>query len=301
MKTTPTTRALMLMTASATFFGLMAFSAKLASARLSGPQVAMIRFAIGLLPPLLVPRYRRAATHFQRLDLLFLRGFFGGIAVLFYFIAIAHINVGVATLLNYTAPIFSGAFSMLFIGEKISPKVLLPMPVALFGVFLVVHAHARPGDLLGMGKWELFELLSAVSSGAAVTAMRRARRGENSWSVYTSFCLLGLFTCAPFGIATWRTPTPSEWIALAATSLFAIGAQLLLTFSLRWVDAMTVGVISQLAVPIAMILGAALLDEKIPAKATLGSLLTMAGVVGVVYVTSLSKPALPAIEIVQES
>src|SRR5438477_6756672 len=143
MKTTPTTRALMLMTASATFFGLMAFSAKLASARLSGPQVAMIRFAIGLLPPLLVPRYRRAATHFQRLDLLFLRGFFGGIAALSYFIAIAHINVGVATLLNYTAPIFSGAFSMLFIGEKISPKVLLPMPLALFGVFLVVHAHAR--------------------------------------------------------------------------------------------------------------------------------------------------------------
>jgi drug/metabolite transporter (DMT)-like permease len=301
MKTTPTTRALMLMTASATFFGLMAFSAKLASARLSGPQVAMIRFAIGLLPPLLIPRYRRAAMHFQRLDLLFLRGFFGGLAVLFYFIAIAHINVGVATLLNYTAPIFSGAFSMLFIGEKISPKVLLPMPIALFGVFLVVHAHARPGDLLGMGKWELFGLLSAVASGAAVTAMRRARRGENSWSVYTSFCFLGLLTCAPFGIATWRTPTPSEWIALVATSLFAIGAQLLLTFSLRWVDAMTVGVISQLAVPIAMILGSALLDEKIPALATLGSLLTMAGVVGVVYVTSLSKPALPANEIAQES
>ena len=301
LKTSPTHRALLLMTASATFFGLMAFSAKLASARLSGPQVAMIRFAVGILPVLLVPRYRRAAMHFERLDLLFLRGFFGGLAVLCYFIAIAHISVGVATLLNYTAPIFSGTFSMLFIGEKISPKVLIPMPVALAGVFLVVHAHARPGDILGFGKWELVGLLSAICSGAAVTAMRRARRGENSWSVYASFCLLGLFTCAPFGIATWRNPTASEWTPLALTSLFAIGAQLLLTFSLRWVDAMTVGVISQIAVPISMILGATLLNDTIPPMAILGSVLTIGGVLGVVYVTSLDKPAVAAVEVAPES
>jgi drug/metabolite transporter (DMT)-like permease len=283
------------MTASATFFGLMAFSAKLASARLSGPQVAMIRFAVGLIPALAIPRYRRAAMHFERLDLLFLRGFFGGVAVLCYFLAIAHINVGVATLLNYTAPIFSGLFSMLFIGERHSARVLIPMPIAFLGIILVVRAQPS------FGKWELFGLLSAVSSGAAVTAMRRARRGENSWSVYTSFCLLGLFTCAPFGIATWRNPDPSEWMPLALTSLFAIGAQLLLTFSLRWVDAMTVGVISQIAVPISMVLGATLLHETITPMAIFGALLTIAGVVGVVYVTSLSKPTVAADEVAPES
>src|SRR5512142_856715 len=103
------------MAASATLFGFMAFAAKLASSRLSGPQVAMIRFAFHLIPVLLVTRYRRAATDFRRWDLLLLRGFFGGIAVLLYFIAIAHINVGIATLLNYCSPIFSGIFSMIFL------------------------------------------------------------------------------------------------------------------------------------------------------------------------------------------
>ena len=109
-----THRALMVMTASATMFGAMAFAAKGASARLSGPEIAMLRMGTGLLPCLLVPRYRRAALHFNRIDLLLLRGFFGGLAVLLYFIAIQHINVGVATLLNYTAPIWSGTFSMFF-------------------------------------------------------------------------------------------------------------------------------------------------------------------------------------------
>ncbi|MCU1347588.1 MAG: hypothetical protein JWO56_618 [Acidobacteria bacterium] len=295
-----TYRALLLMLGSAFFFGLMAFTAKLASARLSGPQVAMIRFASGLLPCLLVPRWRRSALHFHRLDLLFYRGFFGGLAVLFYFIAIEHTTVGVATLLNYTAPIFSGVYSMLFIGEKFSAKVLFPLPVALAGIFLVVHAHAAPGDLLGFGKWELVGIASAVCSGAAVTAMRAARRGENSWSVYASFCLLGLVLTAPFGIAQWKQPHGDEWISLAAMSLFAIAAQLLMTFSLRWIDAMTVGVISQLAVLVSILLGAAFLNDRITTMAAIGSALTIGGVVGVMYVTSMKKPEESGFEAVAE-
>ena len=261
----------------------------------------MVRFGVGLLPVLLVPAYRRKAVKFQRLDLLLYRGFFGGLAVLLYFIAIEHTSVGLATLLNYTAPVWSGIFSMLFINERVSPRVLLALPVAFTGVFLVVHANARPGDVFGFGPWELAGALSAVASGAAVTAMRAARRGENSWAIYGSFCLLGLITTMPLGVATWRTPSGLEWFHLASTSLLAIGAQLLLTFSLRWVDAMTVGVISQLAVLVSMALGALVLGEVITAMEAVGSVLTIGGVVGVVYITSLTKPKAAAEEVVPES
>jgi drug/metabolite transporter (DMT)-like permease len=290
------------MVGSALFFGAMAFSAKLASARISGPEVAFIRFAVGLTPALFIPRFRRSAFTFQRLDLLFYRGFFGGVAVLCYFIAIEKITVGVATLLNYTSPVFSGIFSMIFLNERVSPKVLIPMPVALFGVFLVVHAHAHPGDILGFGVWELVGLASAFSSGFAVTAMRAARKGENSWAVYTSFCLLGTIVTAPMALLSWKTPNFSEWVSLGLTSIFAIAAQLLLTFSLRWVDAMTVGVISQLAVLVSMALGATFLSEHITGMAALGSLLTIGGVCGVVYVTSLAKRTVAtAVEVAPEA
>lgn len=297
---TPTHRAILFMVASAVLFGAMAFFAKVASARLSGPQVALFRFAIGLFP-LLVPRYRRAAFDFHRVDLLFYRGFFGGIAVLLYYIAIAHINVGVATLLNYTAPIFSGLFSMLFIGEKVSLKVLFPMPVALLGILLVVRARSLPGDFLGFGRWELIGLASGIASGAAVTVIRAARRTDNSWSIYMSFCVLGLVTCAPMAMTSWRTPDRAGAVALAVTSLLAIGAQLLMTFSLRWVDAMTVGVISQLAVVVSMLLSATLLHDSIPVVAMIGGALTIGGVIGVVYVTSVHKQAASADEIAPES
>lgn len=277
------------MVASAVMFGGMAFAAKLASARLSGSEVAMIRFATGLLPALLVPRFRRSAFTFQRVDLLFYRGFFGGSAVLCYFIAIEKISVGLATLLNYTYPLFSGIFSMIFLRERISPRVIIPMPIALAGVYLVVRANARPEDVFGIGIWEVLGLCSAILSGAAVTSMRAARATENSWAIYSSFCLLGVLLTMPLAVMTWKTPLANEWFWLAVMSAFSIGAQLLLTFSLRWVDAMTVGVISQLAVLVSMALGASFLGETINATAAIGAALTMGGVVGVVYITSLAR------------
>jgi len=275
------------MFASAMMFGAMAFAAKIAAARLSGPEVAMIRMMAGLAPFLAMPRARRAAMKFDRIDLLLYRGFFGALAVMLYFIAIQHISVGVATLLNYTSPIWSGLLSMLFIGERFSAKVLLPMPVALAGIILVVQSHGRPGELLGFGRWELIGVVSAMCSGAAVTAIRAARRSESSWAVYASFCLFGVFVNAPLALREWKTPRGDEWISLAAMSIFAMGAQLLMTFSLRWLDAMTVGVMSQLAVIVSMILGAFFLHDVINVTGALGSILTIGGVVGVTYVTSM--------------
>jgi drug/metabolite transporter (DMT)-like permease len=295
----PTQRALIFTAFSATCFGVMAFAAKLASAQLTGPQVACVRFAVGLLPCLMIPAYRHLAFQFRRIDLLLIRGFFGGMTVLLYFAAIAHIDVGVATLLNYTAPLFSGVFSVLFIGERISAKVFLPLPIALAGVFLVVRAHAHPGDVLGFGRWELCALAGATCSGLAVTTIRAARRSENSWSVYMSFNILGLLVCLPFSFP-WHMPHRSTITALAATALFAIGGQLLMTFSLRWVDAMTVGIISQLAVIVSMALGATLLREAIPPMAAIGAMLTIGGVLGVVYVTTLKKPVVGVGEVAPE-
>ena len=281
---------------SATSFGIMAFCAKIASRNLSGPEVAFMRMAAGILPVVFVPHYRRAALHFHRIDLILYRGFFGGLAVMLYFIAIQHTTAGLGTLLNYTSPIWSGIFSLLFISEKISPRVLIPLPIAFTGIYLVVHASAA-----GMSVWLLLGLLSAVASGAAVTAMRAARREENSWSVYASFCFLGMLVNLPLTIKEWRTPVGSDWIALGACAVFAMAAQLLMTFSLRWVDAMTVGVISQLAVIVSMALGALFLHETITGLGAAGSVLTIAGVLGVTFITTIGKHQVAAGEIVPEA
>lgn len=276
---------------SSTLFGIMAFLAKLSSARIPGAQVAMVRFALCLIPMLLVPSWRRATVTFQRFDLLFYRGFFGGVAVLFYFIAIERIPVGLATLLNYTAPIFSGFFAWAFIGEPVRLRVLVPLFITFSGVVVVVRAHSTAGEVFGFGPWEALGLLSAVLSGAAVTAIRVARRTEGSWSIFASFSLFGLLATAPLGILQWRTPSAGEWILLTGVAVTSFGAQLLMTSAMKWVEAVTAGILAQLAVVISMVLGAVWLNERFTAQLLLGSALTIAGVIFLVVVSSRPAPS----------
>ncbi len=271
---------------SAVCFALMAVAAKLASQTLSGGEVAFIRFAIMLLPLVVVPGLARRALTYDRLDLLVYRGVFGGVAVLLYFLAIAHIPVGTATLLNYSSPIFSVLFAALFLGEGVRRWVLLPAAVAFLGVALVTGGFADGGLLAHFGRWEAAGLASAVLSGAAVAAIRAARRTESSWAIYGSFTLFGLLATAPLGIHDWRTPDGREWLLLGAVGAASIAAQLLMTYAYRWVTNVQSGAMAQLTVLIAFALGALLLDEPFGWNQALGSLLTLAGIIGVVRVQS---------------
>jgi len=110
--------------AAAVTFGVMAYAAKHATAVVDGAQVAFVRFGIGT-GIVLAARGRR--LHVVRRDLLFLRGVFGGIAVLLFFLAIGHLPVGTATLYNYTAPVFSTTFAAIFLHEALPAANVLAL------------------------------------------------------------------------------------------------------------------------------------------------------------------------------
>jgi drug/metabolite transporter (DMT)-like permease len=275
---------LLIITASAVFFAVMAFAAKLAAVRLSGSEIAFMRFAVMLVPLLAVPRLARHALDFQRLDLLVYRGVFGGTAVLLYFLALAHIPVGLATLLNYTSPVFSVAFAALFLGESVDRRLLAPLAAALSGMALAAGGGSSVGgSLLRFSRWEAVGIASAVLSGAALAAIRAARRTEGSWSIYGSFSLCGLLATAPFALPGFQRPTAREWGLLAAVGVCSVIAQLLMTYAYRWVTNLQAGVISQLTVVLSILLGAVFLGDRLTAVQTVGSLLTLGGVLGVVW------------------
>ncbi len=264
----------------------MAFLAKLAAARIDGAQVALVRFAVSLVPIFFSPTFRRAAFTFHRPSILIIRGVFGGTAVLLYFLAIEQIPVGVATLLNQTSPIFGGLFAAAFIGERIRGRVAIPLAIAMAGVFLVVRSHAAPTELFGFGRWELAALASAICSGAALTAIRIARRTEGSWSIFASLSLFGLLCTAPFAIRAWTVPTPTEWGLMIGAGLVSIFAQILMTHAYRWVETMVAGAVSQIGVVVSMALGAIFLAEQVTLLTIAGTALTIGGVTLVVRSTT---------------
>lgn len=279
-----THRALLLLAAAAVGFGTMSFAAKQAAeAGVPGAAIAFWRFVVMALP-LVVPAVARSTFRFQRLDLLLYRGLFGGLAVLLYFVAIEHIPVGTATLLNHLSPIFAAAFAAWFLGERVSPRLAGPFALALLGVILLSRARAETGEWLRFGLWELAALASALLAGAAVTAIRAARRTEGSWAIYGSFTLFGLLATLPFALPGLTWPNSEQWWLLVVVGVLSIGAQLLMTYAYRWATNLQAGAVGQIAVLTAAGLGVAFLGEPLGWLKALGMACALAGVVGVVAV-----------------
>jgi drug/metabolite transporter (DMT)-like permease len=261
---------------SSLIFGLMAFAAKRATARLPGPEVAFVRFVIGLgaVGVAALTGVRLRPVNWWG---LFLRGLFGGLAVLLYFIAISKLPVGTATLLNYTAPVFTAVFAALFLGERVSLTTGAALLLTFAGVVLVLRGHAAPG-YIGLGRWEACGMASALLSGAAVTTIRAVRKTDGSWEIFAAFCLVGVLATAPMALRGWVTPTPVDWLLLGAVGATSVLAQVLFIYSLRYVTAATSGVISQLTPVSALLLGVAILGEPLSLVSLLGSGVTLAGV-----------------------
>src|SRR5438105_7506683 len=107
-------------------FGVMALLAKQATARLPGSEVAFMRFLVGAIS---VAAAGATVVRLRPVSLrsLVLRGLFGGLAVLLFFISIEHLPVGTATLLTYTAPVWTTIDAGIFLGEKVTRGTLLAL------------------------------------------------------------------------------------------------------------------------------------------------------------------------------
>ena len=277
--------ALVLLLTAGVLFGVMAWMAKLATVRLPGSQVAFMRFVVGVVGVAIagVTVVRLRPVNHRG---LVLRGVFGGLAVLLFFTALAHLPVGTATLLTYTAPVFTAIDSAIFLGERVSRATVAALVLTLGGVVLVVQGGAQPVSasgsggawLGGFGVWELCGLGSAMLSGAAVTAIRAARKTDGPWEIFGAFCLFGVLATAPFAVHGWVAPRPAEWALLLGVGLVSLVAQVLFTQALREIRAATSGAISQVTPITALALGALVQHDAVGALALGGAALTISGV-----------------------
>ncbi len=251
--------------------------------RLPGPEVAFVRFCFGLLACAF------AATRIElraknKLGLL-MRGAFGGGAVLLYFLAIEHLQVGVATLLNYTAPVFTALYAMTFLGELVTLATFGALGLTTIGVGLVLKGTAPPGAV-GFGVWQWVGIGSALLSGAAVATIREVRKTDGSWEIFAAFCVGGAAMTAIPTATGWVGPTAFEWGALLVIGALSVVAQLLLTYALRFVTAAGAGIIIQLTPVAALALGWILFEERMAGWAVVGASLTLVGVSWGAYLAS---------------
>src|SRR4051794_9680458 len=166
----------------------MAVSARSIAGRVPGAQIALVRFAVGILAVAGARALGHADLRPRRWGWLVARGLFGGLAVVSYFGCIQHVGVGVATLLNYTAPVWSLLFSWALLGERPRRNAVAALVLTLAGVVLVA---GRSGSLAA-GFWQ-----GAGGSRPSARASRSPPSGRSAVRAWAACPARARGPCSP--------------------------------------------------------------------------------------------------------
>ena len=261
----------------------MALFAKAAAHTIPSSEVSFVRAAFGLVACGLVALRRPFVAH-NKLG-LFWRGLTGALAVSCYFLGIEHLPVGIATMLNYTSPVFTALWSGLFFAQRLGSLTVFALFLTTSGIGFVLHGQAPPGSL-GLGIYELAGLCGAMLSGVSMALIAEVRRTDGSWEIFAAFSLGCFLVSAPLALAHPVMPSFRTALFLIGMGSCSVAAQLLMTYTMRFVPATLAGVVSQLTPVTSLVVGWVLFEERFGTMTAFGIALTLCGAILGAYLAS---------------
>lgn len=209
-----------------------------------------------------------------------------GIDLIAYHAGIGIIGAGLGTLLPNLQVVVVGILALVVFDERPHPGFWFALPVVLAGVWLVgatgVALDVDGSVLLGV----VFGVVSAVFYGGFIAVLRLARLRRPGADVYQTVASATLGAAVGTGIAAaWQgvAAPAGTWPADGWLVVLALGSQvagwLLLTAGIHRLPVALTSVALLLQPVLAMVWGAALLDEPIGLPQVGGAAVLLAGVV----------------------
>jgi drug/metabolite transporter (DMT)-like permease len=164
-----------------------------AGAYIGMSQLVFFRFVIGLILIVAAARSMRIKLVFNDKKLLFLRGLTGGIAVCIAVLSVIHLGLTKGMILCSSYPVFTCIFGAIFLKEHLRAINYAALFIAMVGVYLVAYEKGQGLTLLVLGKYELLALCGAISSGIAITLVRKLHDTDSSLVIYFAQCAVGLW------------------------------------------------------------------------------------------------------------
>lgn len=190
-----------------------------------------------------------------------------------YSIKIAGPSICVLGMATYGVQlIFYGAY---FLGHKITKKNLVCLVLILFGVILVIPSwdfHDR--TTLGLG----LALLSASFYSTIPILLQKSHEFSQESRIFFQFSIAFLCYLALFPLTDWTSLMSVDWIALIFLAVMGtFVAHTLWSKIVSQLPTTTTGIIYYLITPLAMILAALILGEKLTLIQQIGGGVILAG------------------------
>jgi drug/metabolite transporter (DMT)-like permease len=236
--------------------------------------LSVLRFLVGILVCLIVFRISPRLHAPSNYRLLITRGITGGLVVVLYFDALAHIRAGEAGIIYNLFPVFATVMALFVFRERPTVHLLLAVLLASLGVVLVLGQGSMA---IGLGRGELAALAAAFFAATSAVAMRAMRPTTNSATIFFYFSLVGLPVVAPFALSRWPLGL-TPWALAMLMSVAALGGQWLMAEAYGSLSISEASVWLQLLPIVTYLMAVPVLGEAISGSGLAGVLLTVAGV-----------------------
>jgi drug/metabolite transporter (DMT)-like permease len=262
------TRGVLLMILAILLFTAMDATAKGLISRYPAPQVIWTRFAGQLLLVLMFlgPRLGSVLrTRFPVLHVWRSASQFGATA--FFFLSLPHVGLAEATAIADINPVLITLGAALFLGERLGPRRLLGVGIALIGALIVI----RPGGGV-FTWWSILPLCCAVSYAASALLTRKIGTRESVWA---SMVYAALFGTLVAGIAlpfVWQPIALADIWRFVLVGCLGTGAQLCIIKSFSITEASVVAPFAYLGIVFAAGWGILLFDQWPDGWTILGAL-----------------------------
>lgn len=219
-------------------------------------------------------RKARASFFGRHRKLLFLRGFFGTLALVLFFLTLQKIPLATAMTVQYLSPIFTAVIAIFFLKESIAPRQWIFYAIAFAGVIFIGEIDGRVSFFyISLG------VISAFGSGAAYNIVRRLRDSEHPLTIILYFQIVGVLAGGISLVFVWETPIGWEWFDLLLIGIFSQFGQVFLTNAFSREKAASAAIIIYTGLIYGITIGWIFFGEAQTLLSLSGMLLVVVGVV----------------------
>ena len=256
-------------------FSVMDIVVKLMSSHYPTGQLIFFRGFFGLIPILfIIPKERFGnLLKTEKIKLHLVRAFGGAFAMTFLYLGLKFLPIADAITISFAAPIFATIFSIIFLNEKVRLIRWLAIFFGLTGVIIVL----KPGTEL-FTYYSFYPILFCIGFATISIAIKKLSKTEPDYLIALYFTLVLIL----FGLISismgWKKIDISDIHYLIIIGLSGSIGNIFLTKSIREADISLVTPIKYLSLVFAIIAGWLIFNE-IP------SILTISGAVLIILST----------------
>ncbi len=237
-------------------------------------QAAFLRYVLGLvfLLPMIKPILAAHLTGRQK-KLFWARGVVHTLAVILWFFAMARIPIAEVTAMNYLSPVYVSLGAALFLGERLPPRRLAAVIMALIGAMIILRPGVKEIEIGHVA------MLATAIFFAVGYLIAKQLSGEVSAAVVVGMLSITVTVgLAPFAFAVWVTPTLAQlgWLFLVAC--FATAGHYSMTLAFAAAPLTVTQPVTFLQLVWAVLLGAVVFDEAVDGWVMFGGVVIMASV-----------------------